>query len=416
MRAAAYMDRKSNITHQTIRLVAVIAILFSGVFLLPGGVSAATATQPLEVSGWIPYWRAATGTADFLNHIDTFKEINPFIYTMKADGTIYDAAGVTEGPWPALIAAAKAKKVRVIPTIMWGNGDAIHAVLSNTKSRIALEDAITALVKQNNFDGIDIDFEGKKAETKTYFATFLKGLYQRMGNKWVMCTIEARTPLDSRYTGTPPADATMYANDYVAINKYCDRVRIMAYDQGTIDVKLNADESGPYVPVADPRWVEKVMNVAAQTISKKKLMIGIPTYGYEYETVPLSEGKYVYNMMWAFNPKYATDLAAQQGIVPSRNSAGEMSFLYDTKSLVPGTVNQNNIDTTTPTVVSTEGSTQTTTTNPGYTSYHILWWSDASAINDKVQLAKKLGLRGVSIFKIDGGEDPNMWNVLPLQR
>src|SRR3972149_4187016 len=27
-------------------------------------------------------------------------------------------------------------------------------------------------------------FEGKKAEDKAYFATFLKGLYQRMGNKW----------------------------------------------------------------------------------------------------------------------------------------------------------------------------------------------------------------------------------------
>lgn len=404
-----------KISYISIRSLSVLALLLGAMAIPAHGASAATtAAAPLEVSGWIPYWRAATGTADFLNHIDAFKEINPFIYTMKTDGTIFDAAGVTEGPWPALIAAAKAKKIRVIPTIMWGNGDAIHATLSNTKSRIALEDAITALVKKNGFDGIDIDFEGKHAETKTYFSTFLKGLYQRMGNKWVMCTIEARTPLDSRYNGTPPADATQYANDYVAINKYCDRVRIMAYDQGTIDVKINELENGPYVPVADPRWVEKVMTLASQTISKKKLMIGIPTYGYEYETVPLSQGKYVYNMMWAFNPKYATDLAASQGITPSRNSAGEMSFLYDTKSLVQGVPpSQNNIDTTTPTVVTQEGATPVQQTAQNYTSYHILWWSDASAIADKVALAKKLGLRGVSLFKIDGGEDPNMWNVLP---
>jgi spore germination protein YaaH len=39
-------------------------------------------------------------------------------------------------------------------------------------------------------------------------------------------------------------------------------------------------------------------------------------------------------------------------------------------------------------------------------------WSDVSAIKDKVTLAKKLGVRGIAIFKIDGGEDQTLWNVL----
>jgi len=46
------------------------------------------------------------------------------------------------------------------------------------------------------------------------------------------------------------------------------------------------------------------------------------------------------------------------------------------------------------------------------TAFRYLVWSDAKAIADKVALAKRLGVRGVAIFKIDGGEDPGMWGVL----
>lgn len=343
------------------------------IFMITHEVSAA----PLEISGWIPYWRAATGTQEALLHLDKFTEINPFGYTMKNDGTLNDAMNIDEEPWTTFIAEARKKKVRVIPTIMWSNGEMIHKILSNTKKRIALEDEIAALVKKNNFDGIDIDFEGKKAETKQYFATFLKGLYQRMNKKWVMCTIEARTPLDSRYDTIPKN--IEYANDFIAINKYCDRVRFMTYDQGSIDILLNRARSAPYIPVADPAWVEKSIALAAKTISKNKISIGVATYGYEYEMKKLAEYGYRYDLQWALNPKYAVDLAASLGIIPQRNGANEISFMYT--------------------------STSTNATN-------IVWWSDAQAIKDKIALAKKLGVRGISIFKIDGGADPAMWEVL----
>ncbi|MEW5908032.1 MAG: glycosyl hydrolase family 18 protein [Patescibacteria group bacterium] len=373
-----------------------------------------TNTANLEISGWIPYWRAATGTQEAILHINSLKEINPFGYTVKNDGTLFDAMNINDEPWTSLIKTAKAKKVRVIPTVMWSNGAAIHKILSNKKTRIDLEDEIANLVKKNKFDGIDIDFEGKYAETKDYFSTFLKGLYMRMGNKWVMCTIEARTPLDSRYD-TIPKDI-QYANDYVAINKYCDRVRIMTYDQGSIDLRLNEMQNGPYVPVSDPKWVEKVIQLASKTISKKKLIIGVATYGYEYEVTPLSEDGYRYDLLWAFNPKYALDLASQLNISPGRNAAGELSFTYsETTPLVSlsnisssdatNTINTNNTLLATTTVSYTSGA-------PTASLPRILWWSDASAIKDKIALAKKLGVRGIAIFKIDGGADPELWKIL----
>lgn len=390
--------------------------------VVPAFVDAATKkptplkSSTFEVGGWIPYWRTATGTQDVLPRLSSLTTVHPFVYTLKSDGTVYDAGKMKEEPWVSFMKQAKAKKVRVIPTIMSGSGDVLHATLSNTKKRIALEDEIALLVKTNGFDGIDIDFEGKKVETKPYFSLFLKGLYQRLGNKWLYCTIEPRTPLDSRYDSTPPADAGQYANDYAAINKWCDRVIIMAYDQGAIDVKLNRARAAPYVPIADPAWVEKVMLLTQKSISKKKLLLGIPTYGYEYSVKPLQYG-YRYDVQWAFNQRYAIELAQKQGITPIRNASGELSFIYKAADvaeadtgLVATNFNDNN-STVPPTLYS-----QAAIAGKLQPPFNIVWWSDAKAIQDKIDLAKTLGLRGVSVFKFDGGEDQRMWDVFAGSR
>lgn len=394
----------------------ILILLF--VACIPSSASAA----PLEVAGWIPYWRMATGTADVLPHISSFTAVMPFGYIVQNDGSLHDAfalgsSDTEQSPFAlALIAAAKHSKVKVIPTVMWSNGAAMQAILSNTTKRIALEDRIANLVKTQGFDGVNIDFEGKKAETKNHFSTFLKGLYMRLPNKWVYCAIEPRTPVTDRYDGTPPPDATDYANDYAAINKYCDRVQIMAYDQQTVDVSLNKAANGkPYIPIADTKWVEKVINLAAKTISKKKLVLGIATYGYEWRVTPLTISGYRYDIEWAFNPKYALNLAAGLNLVPQRNSAGELSFTYRPAPTGPSAPAGD-------ASASMEGDAfrnATTTYSNGVasaivgTSYNILWWSDAQAIADKIALTQKLGVRGVAIFKFDGGEDQNIWDVLP---
>ena len=348
----------------------------------------AASSTGLEVSGWIPYWRVSEGTKDAKKNLNSLTEINPFAYSVKSDGTLLDNMKIEKKEWQSLFKEARKKNVRIVPTIMWADGAAIHAMLSNSQKRAAHIAAIVEMVEENDFDGVDIDYESKKAETIDYFSTFLGELNTALGNKWLMCTIESRTPLDSRFANPP---ATMqYANDFVQINKYCDRVRIMMYDQGTIDIKLNAQASGPYMPLSDVEWVEKATRLALKDISADKLVIAVPTYGYEYKITKLGSG-YKYERQWSFNPGYATDLAKKYRIKAERNDAGELSFQYTPKK--------------------TKSSSSSSFASEG-TGKNLVWWSDAVAIGQKVDLAKRLGIQGVAVFKIDGGEDKNMWKYL----
>src|SRR3990167_2931839 len=380
--------------------------LFIVAALWPAASFAKTGEQ-FEISGWIPYWRAERGIADILQRLDTFTEVNPFVYTVRLNGALYLNSPLDSESWTMLRAKAREMKVRYIPSVIWANPDAIDDVLRDDAKRAEHVRGIVREVYARGFDGIDIDYEGKYARTKPYFSQFLKELYEAMGyDKWVMCTIEARTPLDSRYS-TPdaiPKDIE-YANDFSEINKSCDRVRIMAYDQGRIDLKLNDAKGHPYAPVADRDWVEKAMRLAAAEIDKEKLVIGVATYGYEYDmftefasgqvaavAAVLSEDDAMrYSRLWSFNPGYALDIAGKLGLTPARNSAGEMQITYPASQSLGSAI-------------------------PLTFATRVMSWSDAGAIEDKAKLAKELGLRGIAVFKIDGGHDPAAWNVFASYR
>jgi len=382
-------------------------------FLYALPISAAT----LQVAAWIPYWREGSGVPEAVAHIGVFSELSPFGYRVKSDGTLVDSFGMTGDTAGQLLSVASSSKVKIIPSVMWSSSDAIQTVLKNPQKRKAHVAQIVSVVKANNFAGIDIDYEAKLATTRKYFSLFLmqlkKSLSNLPGKKILSCTIEPRTPPSSQFAVIPKG--LEYANDYNAINAYCDEVRIMTYDQGTVDLILNKARTGPYAPIADPGWVEKVIRFAEQTISKKKIYIGLATYGYEY-TVKQTSGGFTYERESAFDPDYAAGIAQMFNTAPSRNSAGELSLVYVPTS-TPLAISGSNLKMTPSADTSSFGISPVTSANNISTTtaaslYRLLWWSDAQAIADKIAIAKKLGVKGVAIFKLDGGADPAIWNVL----
>ncbi len=350
-------------------------IKFFILVLLVSPLISLAATTKLSYSAWIPYWKKTGGVAETITNLNKLNEISPFSYTVSAKGELVDTLKIGSEPWPNLFKLARAQKVKILPAILWTDSLAIDQVLRDPVKRQAHVKNILAEVDKNNFDGIDIDYENKFASTSPNFSVFLRDLGTKLHakGKVLSCTIEGRTPPESRYLTVPKV--VEYANDYPSINKYCDQVRLMIYDQGTVDIKLNMARrlGGVYYPIADPTWVRKVLELALKDISAKKIVLGVATYGYELEIT--DKGKYFdYKKIRSLSYKDFTQLAKDLKMLPRRNNAGELSLIYRTKE---GKVN-------------------------------FVSFSDAQAVADKIFIAKLYNLRGVAIFKIDGESD-NYW-------
>lgn len=363
--------------------------------------TSATSTATFEVSGWIPYWRVSEGTRDARTHIKDIDMIHPFAFSVASDGKLKDLAGLSKYAWKRLFKDAKENGTLIVPTIMWSDTNAIHAVLSDPKARTAHIKRITALVKSGRYDGIDIDYEGKKAETKDSYSAFLKELNTALGDKLLSCTTEARTPPESLYLPGKIPNPLNYANDYVAINEHCDRVNIMAYDQQRADIKLNAARQGsPYYPVSDLAWARKVVELTEKTIDPDKIVLALATYGREVEVTVAPNWFKAYDQLWSVSEEYALDTAEKYGVTPTRNAGGELSFSY-----VPEDSPYAGLFTDAASALAYANKTGKTV------KVNVVWWSDAGAVEQKVALAKEFGLKGVALFKIDGGEDQKIWDL-----
>lgn len=369
------------------------------------------AASDLQVSGWIPYWKLKEGMQSAKKNFSKLDEIYPFAFSVKLDGTLKDLANLNSKDAMKFFKSARANDIEIIPTIMWSSGADIHNILSNEMLRKNHVKAIGEMVKEGKFDGIDIDYETKFARTGPFFSSFLREVKNEIKNKKLVCTIEPRTPPDSLYREIPKD--LEYANDYKEIATHCDDVVIMAYDQQRADLKLNSSKKGlPYVPVSDVDWVRKVLELTIQTIPKEKIILGIPTYGHEYEMVATSAQFSGYSKLWALNPVYGTDTAKQYKIKPARGLSGEIGFSYFPKDSPFSLLN--NLKTPKGANSSNEAALKALsyageTKQP--VKFNYLTWSDAEAVKQKVDLAKELGIKGVSLFKIDGGEDKKIWSL-----
>lgn len=365
-----------------------------------------------DVAGWVPWWISDTDVEAVTSTIDELDIVYPFIYEVEGGGNVVLKADIDDGVWEDLLNEADDERVEIIPTVAWFDGEAIHAVLSDRRERQQLVRDIEEIVDENDFDGINIDFESKWAETIDYFSLFLEELKDEIGRDTLTCTVEARMRPEHVWRESQIPDVIEYSNDYAEMNRHCDWVELMTYDQGRADILINEERRGvPYSPVADIDWVESVLELALEDFDEDKVMLGIPTYGRAYDVTVAPDWYRDYTSVASVNHDRAVELAEDIYNVPiGRTEGGEAVITYFPEDSVYKIFNQLPTPAGTPNGYEAAAKALLVANITGLEiPVRLLTWGDAEAAEDKLELAEQYNLKGVAFFSFNNQEDPNIW-------
>ena len=113
------------------------------------------------------------------------------------------------------------------------------------------------------------------------------------------------------------------------------------------------------------------------------------------------------------NTSLALNPSKEYKVKPSTNTAGEKSISYLPKNTTVKFSSSLKIPKNTPSGDKAAAQALAYANKFGKeVIVRYVTWSDAEAMKEKIELAKKLGLRGVALFKIDGDEDQKVWDYL----
>ena len=285
-----------------------------------------------DASQYGPAENQAIESSYLFTNKDLMKEVMPFWFSLKSPTVIRDdyVSGNPSWPMADTVCLMRRAGLQIIPTMTDGTAKLVLSqYLSNAATRTTIVNTIVDLVVKNNFDGIDLDYEG--------FA-FVDGntSWSKTAPRWVALVKELSVALHAKnkllsvstpYLYDPKEKQKGYfVYAWADIASSIDRLRIMTYD-------YSVAKPGPMGPLS---WTEKTIQYAISIMSASKVYVGLPGYGRDWITsvngkCPTSAPPGLIGGAKAatFKMNYAAAKAAIDGATPTYNEQfGEATYNY----------------------------------------------------------------------------------------
>ncbi|HET9441174.1 MAG TPA: glycosyl hydrolase family 18 protein [Longimicrobiales bacterium] len=312
---------------------------------------------------------APDALVSFEAHATQVSVVAPQSYRVNARGDV-------EGSVPArVLAVAHRQRIPVMPLIVnpgW-NLELFHTLLHDSKARARVIQRLVELGKQHGFWGWQFDFEQIHTADRDALTRFYRETAEALHAAGMKLSIAVYPDPD------PNAEASPYlkwirdyyagAYDLKALADAGDFISLMTY--------LQHSGHTPPGPVGGLPYMERAVRHA--------LALGVPAH-------KLSLGVPFFSMHWS--AQWSTESSG-------RSSARGLSWTGADKLLREVGVR--------PEWDVTQGSNRAHWERSGQLEY--VWIEDARALEPKLALQRRYGLRGISVWRI-GQEEPAVWGLL----
>lgn len=316
---------------------------------------------PLVVAA-LPFFNLDNGTNSTVRHKDAVNEASPWMYGIGERGDLtlqYPPERAKDVQ--ANIDRLRQAQVPLVPSLAnitdgkW-TYQPVARVLADPKLRHQHVEEIINLVHRENYAGIDIDYENLRAADRNNFSAFAAELGDRLHREQKTLSV-AVFAKDSE----AGYDERNVAQDYAALGRSADQVRLMAYDY-----HWGTSQPGPVAPID---WVRRVLDYARSQVPPERVVLGVPTSGYDW---PANGPGHPVNWLQAF--RLARDHHAQ----PQYDAKSQSPwFRYTDQAGVP----------------------------------HTVWFESATSAKAKFEAARGSHVRGIYLWMY-GYEDTATWTRL----
>ncbi len=247
----------------------------------------------------------------------------------------------------------KQSNVKIMPIISNNvnrifRGDLVKRIIGNPIKRERLIHDILKVLSENDFYGVNVDFEELDQTSDEPLIAFQKELYTRLHAKGFVVSQDV-IPFNDDY-------------NFTELGKYNDYIFLMAYDQFN-----DATGAGP---ISAQKWIEAAVTQATKKLPAEKIILCMAAYGYDWiHGTPSNDTVSV--------------VSYQQALTTARESEGKVDFDNDNYNLFYNYYDDEDI-------------------------VHHVYFTDAATNFNTLRFATESGLGGVALWRL-GTEDSRLW-------